>query len=492
MSYNIGEHNLHIMKRLIIIIFALFISISVVQAEDCMHDPVYDRDWNGVVTTGMRIRDIPCMESSVVLTTVPVGTVVKVIAETDGYYQVRLSDGTEGWSGQWLLEQTSQPFYSNEPQEPLFDVEGHDYETAVKYLGDNEIIEGYSDGSYKPDNTVNRAEFTKIIVGAKLGSNPTSYASNCFPDVPSSEWYASYVCYAKQAGIIGGYPDGTFKPGDTINLAEAAKILVNTLEVDIPEIESDLWYRQYIEAMQNSSYIPQSFSALDQNVTRGEMAEMTWRIMEEEKGQPFTQFNIIEEANEEEEEVSSNESEYTTCADSNLPSSIDMDAVRDAWLAWYNGSRSASGLHSYTYNGYLDYSAAVWSEYSNNVGVMSHTRPGQTDYYDYSIITSWFGDLGLTFANHSGVTYSENIGYATYRCSDSDCTQEMIDAIEPIYDAYMAEKGTSYTGHYDSVMNGYFNEIGLGLSIDSADETVYLTVHYATEIDSYPTGTCSL
>ncbi|MBU0727651.1 S-layer homology domain-containing protein [Patescibacteria group bacterium] len=480
------------MKKLLVVFFALLMNASVVLAGDCFSDPIYDRDWNGVVTTGMFVRDVACMEGSEIITTVPEGQVVHVIAETDGWYKVETSDGVVGWSGQWLLEQTSQPFSSNEPeeeQEPLYDVTGHDYETAIRYLGDNGIVQGYDDGSYKPNNTVNRAEFTKIIVGAKLGSNPTAYASNCFPDVPSNEWYASYVCYALQAGIIGGYPDGTFKPANSINLVEAAKIITNTLEVDIPTIESDLWYREYIEAMQANNYIPQSFTALDQSVSRAEMAEMTWRIMEEKTDQPYVEFNIMEETKE---EADSNEAEYTTCADSNMPSNIDLDEVRDTWLGWYNNARASEGMHNYTYNGYLDYSAAVWSEYSLGVGEMSHTRPGQTDYYDYSIITDWFSDLGLTFANNSGVTYSENIGLATYRCSDTECTQEFIDAIEPIFNAYMAEKGTTYTAHYDSVMNPYFNIIGLGFAIDSSNEWVYLTVHYGTKLESNPTGTCNL
>ncbi|MBU0577502.1 S-layer homology domain-containing protein [Patescibacteria group bacterium] len=474
------------MKKILLTLFTLLALSSISYAGDCFQDPIYDRDWNGVVITGMFVRDIACMEGSSILTTVPVGQVVHVIGETDGWYKVETSDGITGWSGQWLLTATDQAFKQSVQEataEPLYDVTGHDYETAIRYLGGNEIIEGYSDGSYQPDKTVNRAEFTKIIVGAKLGAEPTSYSGSCFPDVPSGEWYESYVCYAKDAGIIGGYPDGYFRPSNNINLAEAAKILVNTLEVEIPAVESNLWYQEYIEAMQNNSYIPQSFSALDQNVTRGEMAEMTWRILEEVKDQPFTQFDFTEAVGE---------AGYTSCADSNIPSSIDMDEVRETWLTWYNDARATRGLHAYTYNGYLDYSAAVWSQYCRDIGTMSHSRPGQTEYYDYSMITDWFADLGLTFENHSGVTYSENIGYATYRCSDSDCTQELLDGVKMVFDAYMAEEGTSYTAHYDSVTNSYFNEIGVGFAIDSSDNWVYVTVHYATALSSHPEGTCNL
>ncbi len=483
------------MKKLLIILALAFLpavvgsfalSATGAFAEDCMHDPIYERDWNAEITTGMRVRDIPCMETSVVLTTVPVGEVVKVIAETDGYYKVRLKDGTEGWSGQWLLAPTSKPFNQEVPQEPLYDVVGHQFETAVRYLKDNGIIEGYSDGTYQPSKSVNRAEFTKIIVEAKLGENPTTYATGCFSDVSSHEWYASYVCYAKNNGIIDGYSDGYFRPGNTINLAEAAKILVNTLDVEKPSIVSNIWYQVFIEAMQNKSFLPDTFSAIDQTVNRGEMAEMVWRIKESIHTQSFAQFQFQET----QPSTPVDPGALSSCSDANLPSSIDMSEVREEWLAWYNTARDQEGLHAYSYNDSLNYSSTVWSEYSRDAGVMSHNRPGQTDYYDYSIITQWFADLGITFENHSGVTYSENIGYGTYRCSDSDCTQELIDSSKFIFDAYMEEKGTPYTGHYDSVMNKYFNEIGLGYAIDTEKEVMYLTVHYATELSTHPADVC--
>ena len=258
-----------------------------------MRDPIYDRDWNAVITTGARVRDIPCMEGSEVLTTVPVGEVVHVIAETDGWYKIEKKDGTIGWSGQWLMEPTDQSFLKDAPKEPLYDVVGHAYETAVRYLANKKIVQGYSDDSYQPDRTVNRAEFTKILVGAKLGEDPIQSAANCFPDINEGAWYASYVCYAKQQGIISGYPDGQFRPANTINLVEATKILVNTFGLEAVSCECGApWYEPYVRALQNQSYIPSTLTAFTQKVTRGEMAEMIYRIMEEIHSSAFSQFTF--------------------------------------------------------------------------------------------------------------------------------------------------------------------------------------------------------
>jgi hypothetical protein len=88
------------------------------------------------------------------------------------------------------------------------------------------------------------------------------------------------VCYAKQQGIVSGYSDGKFKPADTINLAEAAKILVNTLGVGKVAPEGNEWYSEFVESMTNKNYVPTSFRQFGQMVNRGEMAEMIWRILE--------------------------------------------------------------------------------------------------------------------------------------------------------------------------------------------------------------------
>lgn len=76
---------------------------DVAHAGDCYADPVYDRAWSGTIKIGARVRDGACMEGTTVLTTLPVGTAVKIIAETDGWLKVQLPDGTKGWVGATLI-----------------------------------------------------------------------------------------------------------------------------------------------------------------------------------------------------------------------------------------------------------------------------------------------------------------------------------------------------------------------------------------------------
>jgi len=345
------------MKKILILLISILIFPFFTHAEDCMRDPIYDRDWNAVVTTGVRVRSIPCMESSTVLTTVPVGEILKVTAETDGYYKVKLLDGTEGWIGQWLVEKTDKPFdkdASEGSKELFFDVNDHIYETAVRYLKDKNIIGGYPDGSFQPNKTVNRAEFTKIIVGAALKYNPDedmsaydvySISNLNFSDIESGAWYVPYLRKAVQNKIIDGYPDGTFKPAKNINLAEASKILVNALGLSKKMVKTNIWYRPYIESMQGEKYIPADFIRLDQLVTRGQMSEMIWRISEKISDKTAANFKLPEEEFEETEI-------YTLDSGSKI---IDMSQVRETWLKWYNDERNKEGKPPFEYNKYLDW-----------------------------------------------------------------------------------------------------------------------------------------
>ncbi|MCB9807667.1 S-layer homology domain-containing protein [Candidatus Peribacteria bacterium] len=83
----------------------------------------------------------------------------------------------------------------------------------MERLKDLRIIGGYSDGSFKPEARINRAEFIKILTSEPL-VNATELAT-CntkqlqFSDVPADVWYAPHLCVAVERGMISGYPDGT-------------------------------------------------------------------------------------------------------------------------------------------------------------------------------------------------------------------------------------------------------------------------------------------
>ncbi len=160
----------------------------------------------------------------------------------------------------------------------------HSYYPAIKYVKEQGIVQGYSDGTFKPSQPINRAEFTKILMGVLEDDGPVCKIAP-FPDVPYNAWYAQVVHRARCRGIIGGYPDGTFQPGNLITYAEAAKIAANAygLEIDKEDYsgwwgEQDTWFLPYSLALLKSHAVPPTVGSFDQALTRGEMAEMIYRL----------------------------------------------------------------------------------------------------------------------------------------------------------------------------------------------------------------------
>jgi len=158
------------------------------------------------------------------------------------------------------------------------------YQSAVEYIQQQGIVSGYPDGTFKPDNLINRAEFTKIVMGSvATQENIRSCMEGIvlttigFPDVPSNEWFAPYICIAKEGGIIGGYPDGTFKPQKTINFVEAAKIIASAFSLPVTN-DPTVWYKGFVVALAKRNAIPLSVFSYDHLLTRGEMAEIIWRL----------------------------------------------------------------------------------------------------------------------------------------------------------------------------------------------------------------------
>ena len=141
------------------------------------------------------------------------------------------------------------------------------YNNAISTLSNMGIICGYPDGSFRPDAPITRAELTKIA--ASFFSDPRVAATydGRFSDVHGAEWYISYLMTALEEGLIEGYPDGSFRPNRLITRAETCTIVNRTLgrkpEKDhlLPEsdminwpdnINRNIWYYAQMQEATNS------------------------------------------------------------------------------------------------------------------------------------------------------------------------------------------------------------------------------------------------
>ncbi|HLG25366.1 MAG TPA: S-layer homology domain-containing protein, partial [Candidatus Gracilibacteria bacterium] len=161
---------------------------------------------------------------------------------------------------------------------------------AVEYLKAKGIVSGYPDGTFQPDKTINRAEAVKMV----LLASATPLESNellGFPDVSSGDWFFQYVRAAVTADIIEGYPDGSFKPANNINVAESLKIILLSFKVTLgtppstkpyPDVDADTWYAHYADYGKLKQLIwPLDDGLLhaDRDITRGEFAQIIYRLM---------------------------------------------------------------------------------------------------------------------------------------------------------------------------------------------------------------------
>lgn len=108
------------------------------------------------------------------------------------------------------------------------DISSHWAKADIELLANKLIVNGVTDTSFEADRNITRAEFAALVVRS-LGLSPVAGAAE-FSDVNSSDWFAGAVGAAAQAGIVNGYEDGTFRPQAQITREELAAMVVRAYE----------------------------------------------------------------------------------------------------------------------------------------------------------------------------------------------------------------------------------------------------------------------
>ncbi|MCL6576955.1 S-layer homology domain-containing protein [Kyrpidia sp.] len=116
------------------------------------------------------------------------------------------------------------------------DISGHWAEPQIADWVNKGLIKGYPDGTFKPDNNISRAEFMALVNGA-FGF--TAKSDIAYIDVPNHAWFYDVVAEAKAAGYINGYDDGTMRPNSPITRAEAAAIIMQVKKLTADPAAAD-------------------------------------------------------------------------------------------------------------------------------------------------------------------------------------------------------------------------------------------------------------
>lgn len=176
------------------------------------------------------------------------------------------------------------------------DLAGKDCRSAVIGLAQRNILNGYEDRTFLPDGLMTRAEFAKLAVTA-LGIRAAGMAS--FPDVAESAWYYGPVAAAARYGIVNGRDTGEFDPRGNINLQEAAAMVCRSaalcgLDTALSAPAADRELSGYGDRSAVQSWAKPTLAWCLKNgvvvrtdrlepleaVTRGEIAQMFWRLLE--------------------------------------------------------------------------------------------------------------------------------------------------------------------------------------------------------------------
>ncbi len=165
------------------------------------------------------------------------------------------------------------------------------YFDSTQYLYTKNIIRGYTDGTFKTEKKINRAEILKVLLE---GNNIelTNSKKSCFKDVPVEAWFHKYVCTAKKLSFIEGYTDNTFKPNQSVSKVEALKMIGKIYNWQIKEKPEAAWQTPYLEYAKNKKLIPEIefFTEDYSKLTRGSLGEIIYRnlTIKELKKENFT------------------------------------------------------------------------------------------------------------------------------------------------------------------------------------------------------------
>lgn len=161
------------------------------------------------------------------------------------------------------------------------DVKGTKYEVAVKELSDLGVINGVENGIFKPDGKVTRAQLSKMLV---LAYDLKGSGNVKFSDYDEKNWAADYIKTAVKNNVVAGYGDNTFRPENNVTYAEAITMLLRAAKLETKEMKTGKWPDAYISKAEEMNIFENvSNHSNSSKATRGDVALMIYNLMNYEE-----------------------------------------------------------------------------------------------------------------------------------------------------------------------------------------------------------------
>lgn len=140
------------------------------------------------------------------------------------------------------------------------DIKNQIAKDCITQLAERNVIRGYADQTFRPQSTINRAEFAVLLLNA-FPNSEVKHPGMQFKDVPNSHWAYKAIQAAYQRGFFSGYPDRTFRPSQAIPRVQAIAILSNHLNFNTPDNPESILKQYFNDEAQIPDYARKSLAA---------------------------------------------------------------------------------------------------------------------------------------------------------------------------------------------------------------------------------------
>ncbi|MDR1135223.1 MAG: S-layer homology domain-containing protein [Clostridiales Family XIII bacterium] len=165
------------------------------------------------------------------------------------------------------------------------DIAGKPYERAVTALADKDVITGDPDGNFYPDTKLTRAQICTIIVKAMQapiaqvdGTATQDAKKSGFPDMLGYDWAEGYIAYAVERGVVAGYPEGDFRPGNNVTMNELITMTMRAAGYIDSEIGGK-WPENYIAKAGDINALDGITAPLPQYADKWMAAQLVYNVL---------------------------------------------------------------------------------------------------------------------------------------------------------------------------------------------------------------------
>lgn len=423
------------------------ISVSNVYAGECFSDAIYDHDWTGTVTTGVRIRDVACMEGSTVLTTVAVGEQVTITGETDGWWRVKLADGTEGWAGEWLIE--------------VSDTSGGIEVTTTANP------EPTTTSTPTPTTTTTSGSLTSRLAGHILLQVEDHGEAWYVHPIEQKRYYmkdgeTAYEMMRKFGLGISNVDLASLQAGN----AELVNRLKGRIVLQVEKLGEAFYIHPTAGTVTYLKDGPAAYSIMREQslgITNADLAKIA-----------STEFTALSYSTT----PSTTTPEATITTEQFIPSNINLTSINEYWLDRVNTLRATQGLRQLVIDDRWIETATEYATYMGETGATAHERADGSSMHD------WIDQQGLEFTvrysedGWNGNYFTENISWG----NTDNSTGGLIRVLEDTMGFYLSE--ADYNGpHYRTVYHEDWNSVGAGFYFEDlgGDQyKVYTVFHYGS------------